>query len=217
MFYTDRQLAVLEFLQHYRKMRGLSPTLEEIAQNFGVSRVTIHDHVRQLEKKGAIRREPNLARALEILDPDYADLPPDDAAGDDGEILPVEVLGSIAAGGPIEAVENPETVDLADLIPMGKEHYALRVRGMSMVDEGIRDGDLVIVERRQIADDGETVVAVLPENEVTLKKLYREPDAANSNQGRFRLQPANEALDPIYTDKVEVRGVVVGVVRKYRK
>ena len=213
MFYTDRQLSILEFLQHYKKMRGLSPTLEEIAQNFGVSKVTIHDHMKQLEKKGAIRREPNLARALEILDPDYADVSPDDT-NEDGEILPVEVLGSIAAGGPIEAVESPETVDLADLIPMGKEHYALRVRGMSMVDEGIRDGDLVIVERRQIADNGETVVAVLPDNEVTLKKLYREDEPGETP--RFRLQPANEFLEPIFTDKLEVRGVVVGVVRRYR-
>lgn len=216
MFYTDRQLAILEFLQHFRKMRGLSPTLEEIAQNFGVSRVTIHDHMRQLEKKGAIRREPNMARALEILDPDYADVSPGVGSGDssDGsEVLPVEVLGSIAAGGPIEAIENPETIDLADLIPMGKEHYALRVQGMSMVDEGIRDGDLVIVERRQIANDGETVVAVLPENEVTLKKLYRENQ---DGKPRFRLQPANDLLDPIYTEDLEVRGVVVGVVRQYR-
>ena len=105
MFYTDRQLAILEFLQHYRKMRGLSPTLEEIAQNFGVSKVTIHDHVRQLEKKGAIRRQPNMARALEILDPDYADVTPE--ASEDGDLLPIEVLGRIAAGGPIEAIETP--------------------------------------------------------------------------------------------------------------
>lgn len=231
VFYTDRQLAILEFLQHYKRLRAVSPTLEEIAQHFGVSKVTVHDHLKQLEKKGAIRRQPHLARALEILDEDYIDGEPAEPAS----ALELRVLGRIAAGGPIEAIENPDTVDLSDLIPMGREHYALRVQGESMIDEGIRDGDLVIVERRSHAEDGETVVAVLPDNEATLKKLYREPSAPRAGspktkrtpdpgnghlgkqpaEGRYRLQPANENLSPLYTDHLEIRGVVVGVVRKY--
>lgn len=215
-FYTDRQIAVLEFLQRFRRLRGVSPTLEEMAQHFGVSRVTVHEHLRQLERKGAIRREPHLARALEVLDPAYQDSIPEaqGAVGTQEVRVALTVLGRIAAGGPIEAVENPEIVDLADLIPMGRDHYALRVSGQSMIDEGIRDGDLIIVERRSVAEDGETVVAILPDEQATLKKLYRERDAT-SGRTRFRLQPANEALQPIYTDRLEIRGVVVGVVRKY--
>ncbi|MGE3166279.1 MAG: transcriptional repressor LexA [Planctomycetota bacterium] len=206
-FYTERQLNILEFLKHFKRMRGVYPTLEEIAQNFGVSKVTVHDHMRQLEKKGAIRREPHLARALEMLDPLFLESDSAPVAGPQ-----LQVLGRIAAGGPIEAIEDPYTLDLTDLIPMGREHYALRVQGESMIDEGIRDGDLVIVERRSHAADGETVVAVLPDNEATLKKLYREKTPGGL---RYRLQPANETLAPIYTDQLEVRGVVVGVVRRY--
>lgn len=209
MFYTDKQVAILEFLQRYRRMRGVSPTLEEMAVHFGVSKVTIHDHLRQLEKKGAIRRQPHRARALEIVDDNFIDAEP---ADENTSSLALQVLGRIAAGGPIEAVENPETVDLADLIPMGREHYALKVRGSSMIDEGIRDGDLVIVERRTEATDGETVVAILPDNEATLKLLYRE---GQPDRPRYRLQPANDTMEPIYTDDLEIRGVVVGVVRKY--
>ncbi|MFQ5654614.1 MAG: transcriptional repressor LexA [Planctomycetota bacterium] len=210
MFYTDRQMEILEFLRRYRRMRGRSPTLEEIAQQFGVSKVTIHDHVRQLEKKGAVRKEPRLARSLEIIDPEFLDPPAGEAGG--GETLPVTVLGRIAAGEPLEAVEMPETVDLAELLPMGREHYALRVRGDSMIDEGIHSGDLVIIERRSTADDGEVVVALLEDEQATLKRLYR---AERNGKPIFRLQPANERLKPIYTERLEIRGVVIGVVRRY--
>lgn len=210
MYYTDRQLAIVEFIQRYRRMRQVSPTLEEIAQQFGVSKVTIYEHVRQLESKGAIQREKHRARSLTILDPNYAD--EELSEPEEGQRLPIQVLGSIAAGQPIEAVESPETIDLGEILPMGREHFALRVRGTSMIDDGIHDGDLVIVERRNSADDGEVVVAILEDEEATLKRLYREPA---TSPGRFRLQPANDALEPIYADRVEVRGVVVGVVRHF--
>jgi len=217
MYYTDRQVAILEFIQRYRRMRSVSPTLEEIAQNFGVSKVTIYDHVRQLERKSAVRREKHRARSLEILDPDYRDdsldgLTSDTSVGTAEAKLPLAVLGSIAAGQPIEAVENPEIVDLADLLPMGRDHYALRVRGSSMIDDGIHDGDLVIVERRTAADDGEVVVAIHEHEDATLKRLYRE--SGPDGRTRFRLQPANESMAPIVVDRVEVRGVVVGVIRQ---
>ena len=209
VFYTDKQLAIIEFIQRFRRMRGKSPTLGEMAEHFRVSKVTVHDHLRQLEAKGAVRKAPHRARALEILDPDYIDRaqpPPEEGR------LPVKLLGTIAAGRPINAVENPEEIDLATLLPMGREHYALRVAGDSMIDEGIHDGDLVIVERRSSADDGELVVAIIGDEEATLKKLFRE-----TRDGRpiFRLQPANERLEPIYVDELQIRGVVVSVVRRY--
>ena len=216
LFYTDRQLAIMEFLQEYRRERRLSPTMDEIATKFTVGKVTIHEHVRHLESKGAIQRTPHRARSIEIIDPQFLDAPVSDhfsAAGVDR--LPVQVLGRIAAGEPIEVIEAPEQVDLAELLPMGKDHYALRVRGTSMIDDGIHDGDLVIVERREQADDGELVVAIVPGEEMeeaTLKKLFRE-----KKDGRdvYRLQPSNEALEPLIVDQVEIRGVVVGVVRRY--
>lgn len=211
MFYTDRQVAILEFLQRYRRMRGVSPTLEEIAENFGVSKVTVHDHIRQLEKKGAIRKVPHMARALEILDEDYLD----EAVSSETEEgrLPVNVVGRIAAGEPIEALEVNESLDLGDLLPMGRDHFALRVQGSSMIDDGIHDGDLVIIERRNVADDGEVVVAIIGDNEATLKRLYREKNRRGKQV--YRLQPANEELEPVLVDRLEIRGVVVGVVRKY--
>ncbi|MEE8141733.1 MAG: transcriptional repressor LexA [Planctomycetota bacterium] len=213
MFYTDRQMAILEFIQRYRRLRAVSPTLEEMARHFGVSKVTIHDHIRQLEKKGAVSKAPHLARSLEVIDPDYQDSPGESSRESRGT-LPVEVLGQIAAGEPLDAIEVPESVDLAEILPMGREHFALKVRGHSMIDEGIHDGDLIIVERRNIADDGEVVVAILEDNRATLKKLYRQEGSGGK---RFRLQPANESLEPIFTDRLEIRGVVVGVVRRYPK
>jgi repressor LexA len=208
-------MAILEFIQRYRSLRKVSPTLLEIAESFGVSKVTIHDHVAQLEKKNALRKAPYLARSLEILDPDYQDaLPGHDEEASKSARVPVRVLGRIAAGEPLEALEVPETVDLADLLPVGKEHFALRVSGNSMIDEGIHDGDLVIVERRNVADDGEVVVAILDGDQATLKKLYREKNRGRGKE-RFRLEPANDALEPIYTNRLEIRGVVVGVVRRY--
>ncbi len=216
MYYTNKQLEIMEFLQQFRSHRQLSPTLDEMAENFGVSRVTIHEHVKELVKKGAISSVPYKARSIEILDPQYQESTASietGAAG--GEQLPVEILGRIAAGEPIEAVEVPERVDLADLLPMGREHYALRVRGTSMIDEGIHDGDMVLVERREVAEDGELVVAVLEDQGIegaTLKKFFREKVDGND---RIRLQPANSALEPIIVDSVEIRGVVVGVVRRY--
>lgn len=216
VFYTDRQLAIMEFLQQYRREHRKSPTMEEMAVHFNVGRVTIHEHIRNLESKGAIRSTPHLARSIEIIDPQFLDTPAAQQPGyDAGDRLRVPLLGNIAAGEKIEVIENSEQLDLADLLPMGKDHYALRVQGTSMIDEGIHDGDLVIVERRDHADDGELVVAILEgeiEETTTLKKMYREN---RDGQDVIRLQPANETLEPIFVDQVEIRGVVVGVVRRY--
>lgn len=198
---TRRQLDILEFLRGYVDDHGISPTLEEIAAHFGVNKVTVFGHVAEMERKGVLkRRARGVSRGLEIVDPEESE-------GPEAPRLPV--LGKIAAGAPIETIEEPEQLDLGALVPEGRDVYALQVEGTSMIEDAIADGDIVLVERRtESARDGEIVVAVLPDGEATLKRIYRE-------KGRFRLQPANSTMEPIYTDEVEVRGVVIGVVRKY--
>lgn len=195
---TKRQRQILDFLVEYTRREGVSPTLEEIAQEFGVNKVTVFGHVAELERKGLIRRpKPRASRGLMLSD---------QASSTPMPRLPI--LGSIAAGQPIEAIEVPEELDLGELVPSGREVYALRVRGSSMIEDSIRDGDIVLIERRSTARNGETVVAILPDGEATLKRIYRE-------NGRVRLQPANPTMSPIYCPEVEIRGVVVGVLRKY--
>ena len=198
MHYTKKQYEVMKFLAEYIAAHGIPPTLEEVGRNFNVCKVTIFEHLKMLEKKGAIRRRKGLSRSVEILDEQFAPYGP----------TRVPLVGRIAAGRPIEAIENPQTVDLSALIPRDKECYLLRVMGDSMIDEHIADGDYVIVEKRETARDGQIVVAIINDNEATLKRLYRE--------GRgFRLEPANPSVPPIHTDRVDVRGVVIGVLRKY--
>lgn len=200
---TEKQLEILRFIRSYRQRNALAPTLEEIAKHFGVSKITVHEHLKHLELKGAIRRTRRKSRAIEVLyDPDTPEgrgLPPGAAE------LPV--LGTIAAGHPIEAIEDREAIPLTTLLPHGPDHYLLRVRGDSMIDEHIQDGDYVLVERRQSARNGEMVVAIMDDNEATLKRFYRE-------RGAFRLQPANPSYPPIYRDELEIRGVVLALVRK---
>ena len=176
--------------------RGYAPTLDEIARAFKVSKITILQHLRALEKRGAIRRGRYQARSIELC-------------GEALHSLQIPLVGAIAAGTPIEAIEEHEILDLSELIAGRAEPFLLRVRGESMIEEQIRDGDFVICERRATAQNGETVVAVLPSGEATLKKFFLEKD------GRIRLQPANPAMQPILVDRVEIRGVVVGVLRKY--
>ena len=143
------------------------------------------------------RSAPGVSRGLQIVRENRTQ-----ASG-----LPI--LGSIAAGVPIDALETPEVLAFEELVPPGSDVYVLRVRGNSMIEDSIRDGDLVLVERRSDPAQGETVVAVLPGETATLKRFYREAD------GRVRLQPANESLEPLLVDQVEVRGVVIGVIRRY--
>jgi repressor LexA len=199
---TERQVAVLRFFRDYRRAKGIAPTLDEAASALGVNRITVHEHLRQLESKGAIVREPGRSRAVAVVfDPDERD--PRDATPS----LPL--LGHIRAGRPIEAVEDREDIAIRDLIPTGAEYYLLQVRGDSMIEDHIADGDLVVVESKKTARDGDVVVAVLEDEEATLKRFYREPD-------RIRLQPANAQLEPIYARSVEIRGIVRGVIRRFR-
>lgn len=195
---TRRQREIVEFFSAYVAEHDISPTFEEIAAHFGVNKVTIFGHVAELERKGVLRRAaPGISRGMQLVgqEPEEAHHPS----------LPI--LGSIAAGAPIEAIETPEALDLGDLVPRDREVYALRVRGESMIDDAIADGDIVLIERRDDARDGETVVAIV-EGDATLKRLYRE-------NGGYRLQPANANMQPIRVPEVEVRGVVIGVVRRY--
>jgi repressor LexA len=196
---TPRQLEIVNFIREYFADKGYAPTMQEIANHLGVSRPTVFEHIEALEAKGAIHRQALRSRAIELA-PELAGKP---------SALPL--VGRIAAGSPIEAIEAPEVLDLESLF-RGRpgETFVLQVRGDSMIEEQIRDGDYVIVEKRHDAGNGETVVALLDNGEATLKKLYREPD-------RIRLQPANAALRPIYVDPdgVRIQGVVIGVLRKY--
>ncbi|MEZ6036796.1 MAG: transcriptional repressor LexA [Planctomycetota bacterium] len=202
---TEKQIRVLRYFRDYRRENGIAPTLDEAAQALGVSKITIHEHLNQLTLKGAIHRDRAKARAVAILhDPDA-----DDDQIHDG-IPTVPLVGMIAAGRPIEALEEREEVSLTELVPTGDRIYLLRVRGKSMIEDHIDDGDLVVVERRETARDGEIVVAILEDEEATLKRFYREPN------GMIRLQPANSEMEPLYTSRVQVRGVVRGVIRKFR-
>ena len=216
---TRRQKEILDFFRDYCDREGISPTLEEIAEHFGVNKVTVFGHVAELERKGVLRRRARgVSRGLQLVDPggtSAGSRPGAPGSAGVGSALPavsagrtLQILGSIAAGAPIETIEAPEELNLADILPPDREVYALRVRGNSMIDDAIADGDIVLVERREQAHNGETVVAVLPEGEATLKRFYRE-------KGRIRLQPANSELDPLYCDDVRIRGVVIGVLRRF--
>jgi repressor LexA len=194
---TRRQRDILRFFGEYRATQGISPTLEEVARHFGLNKVTIFGHVAELERKGCLRRSaPGVSRGLQIVH-------------ESGASAGLPILGTIAAGAPIEVLETPEVLAFEELVPPGSDVYVLRVRGNSMIEDSIRDGDMVLVERRNDPAPGETVVAVLPGETATLKRFYREAD------GRVRLQPANEAVEPIRVDEVEIRGVVIGVIRRY--
>jgi repressor LexA len=201
---TEKQIRVLRYFRDYRRERGIAPTLDEAAQALGVSKITVHEHLKQLTRKGAIYRDRAKARAVAILhDPDAGETPT-------VNLPTLPLLGRIAAGRPIEALEDREEISLAQLVPTGDDIYLLKVRGKSMVEDHIDDGDLVVVERRQNANDGDIVVAILEGEEATLKRFYRE------RNGLVRLQPANSSMEPIYTNQVQVRGVVRGVIRRFR-
>jgi repressor LexA len=197
---TPKQLRILRLIRDYQRKHGYSPTMQELADVLGVTKVTVFEHVSGLEKKGLLRRSKHRARSLELTPKVEF---PDETDG----ALPL--VGHIAAGAPIEAIENPEILDLDGMFTAPSGVFALRVRGDSMIEEHIRDGDLVVAERRETARDGETVVALLEDGEATLKKFYREA-------GRVRLQPANAAYAPIYADNVRIQGVVIGVLRVYK-
>ncbi len=198
---TKRQKEILDFITEFIDQEGYSPSMEEIAEHFHFASLNaVFKHLEALELRGYLHRDANRARSIELSR----------ASGPLAKTVPL--LGYIAAGRPIEAVTVPETLAVPEeLLPGGGTYYILQVQGESMIEEHIEDGDYVIVESREQAGDGQTVVALIDGENVTLKKLYREG-------GQIRLQPANQTLSPIVlaSDRVKVQGVVVGVMRKYR-
>jgi repressor LexA len=202
-YLTERQKSVFEYIRQRLAGTGVAPTLQEIADTFGFkSTASAQKHIALLEKKGFLRREKHQKRGLVLTE---SSLP---GGGPVSRTLPL--LGVVAAGSPIESLSDDEQVSVPpDLLRSG-DHYVLRVRGESMIDDGIHDGDLVVVQQKNVAVDGDTVVALV-DSEVTLKRLFRE------SGGRVRLQPANPAMEPMVLpgDHVQVQGVVVGLLRRY--
>jgi len=200
MALTRRQREIYDFVTGFVEEKGYSPSLEEIGAAFGLSSVaTVHKHVHHLVEKGLLRKGWNRSRSLE---PVHQEGRP---------AVALRLAGVVAAGAPIEAIEDQESISVpAELVPGRGESFVLRVRGDSMIEEQIRDGDYVVVESRPEARDGETVVALLRGEEATLKKLYRKGS-------RVRLVPANASLTPIEVPArdVQIRGVVCGLLRRY--
>ncbi len=201
---TPKQLRILKLIRDSRVRSGFSPTMQELADELGVSKVTVFEHVEALIKKGALVRQPNKARSLSIAD--GVSLP------DEEQPLRFPLVGKIAAGHPIEKYESADELDVSELlgprVAQVNSTFALRVDGESMRDEGILDGDYIIVERRDSANNGDRVVALLPNGETTLKTFFREAD-------HIRLQPANPDFEPIRVRECRIQGIVVGVMRRY--
>ena len=192
---TKKQKLVLDFVKQYEKKQGYSPSLEEIQRHFKLASVsTAHFHIKQLQKKGLLTKEEKQARTISAMKETMT--------------LEIPLVGSITAGEPIEAIETSSetiTVPRSD-IRLPFQHYALRVKGDSMIEEGIFNDDIVVIRSQKTADNGQTVVAIIDDNQATLKKIFKEKD-------KIRLQPANKNLQPFFRKKVEVRGVVEKIIR----
>jgi len=200
MYLTRRQKEILDFLDRHISQKGYAPTIEEIGEQFGLSSLaTVHKHLTNLQKKGLVKRDWNRSRGLELV-PTQVSV----------KAVELPLLGRVAAGSPIEAITASETIFVPEDMVGRRDTYVLQVKGDSMIDEQIRDGDFVIVEDRKSADNGEMVIALVGGQDVTLKKFYRD-------NGKIRLQPANPAMQPMLfdPDNVQVQGVVVGVMRRY--
>lgn len=200
---TRRQDEILTYIKEYVVSHGFPPTVREIGKALGVSSpATIHAHLTNLQSKGVIKKDGSKNRAIELLvDNEFA--------SKNEDVTKVPLLGKITAGNPIEAIEKPdEFFSLPSyLIPKQKEVFTLNVSGTSMINAGILDGDVVIVERQNTARNGEIVVAMTDDNEVTLKTYYKEKD-------HFRLQPENDTMDPILLNNVIILGKAIGLYRK---
>ena len=200
MALTKKQKRILDYLKDFISEHEYSPSFEEICQAFGyTSLATVHEHLTNLEAKGYIRKSYRGSRSIDI-------------ALDTEPSVSLPLMGMVAAGQPIEAIQDDETLTVpSDMVPKRFNHYALRVSGDSMIDEQIRHGDHIVVRERQTAEEGETVIALVRDEAATVKKLYREPG------NRIRLQPANENMEPIIENAADVRiqGVVVGLIRSY--
>jgi repressor LexA len=199
MHLTKRQREIYEYLKDHIRSRGYAPSISEIGKQFDLSSpATVHKHLEHLEAKGLIRKQQNLSRAIEVVP-------------ESGNAFSYPLLGEIAAGKPLEALDQSEVVDL---LPDGgdKDVFVLRVKGNSMIDDHIQSGDYVIIEKRSVAENGETVVALIDNDRATLKRFYRE-------NGQIRLQPAHPDMKPIFVREGDfsIQGVVISVLRKFNK
>ncbi len=209
MALTKRQKEVLDYLVSFLNKHGYSPSFEEIAKSLKLtSLATVHKHITTLERKGFVRRGYNQSRSIEVLQ-----LPkPVREQVIERRVVELPLAGRIAAGRPLEAVEDRETISLGDFA-RSSNVFALEVKGNSMVDDHILDGDFIVVEQTQVANPGEIIVALVRGEEATLKRFYREPG------GKIRLQPANAEMRPLIVpaSDVKIQGRVIGVLRKYGK
>jgi len=209
MALTPRQKEVLDFILKFSELHGYSPSFEEIAGGVDLaSLATVHKHVTALEQKGYLKRRFNESRSIEVAQ-EYRQSEISRIGGAGAGEVPL--MGRIAAGAPVEAVQNPETLNFADFAG-SSETFALEVRGDSMIDDHILSGDYVLVQKAATVRDGEIAVALVDGLETTLKRIYREPD------GGFRLQPANAEMQPIQVrpEQLQVQGRVLAVLRKYK-
>ena len=192
---TKRQKEVLDFITDYQKQREYSPSLDEIRKKFKLASVsTAHFHIKKLRDLGFLEKEENKPRSIDTTKKE--------------ELIKIPIIGTIVAGQPIEAIETLDStiaISKREIVPTEK-HYVLRVKGNSMINEGIFDGDMVVIRKQDTADDGQTVVAIIDDSEATLKKFYKE-------KSRIRLQPANQNMLPFFRKEVEIRGVVVKIIR----
>ncbi len=205
---TGRQREIFDFLSEYVRGHGYPPTVREIGEAVGLaSPSTVHAHLANLERAGLIKRDPTKPRALELVGRDR-----NGGSSNDSKLLSLPLVGEIAAGGPLLAEQNVEDyLEVPELLAAGGADFLLRVKGESMIQAGILDGDYVVVRKQQDARNGDVVVALAGEDdaadEATVKRFFRE-------DGRVRLQPENDALEPIYAPHVQVLGKVIGVFRQ---
>ena len=200
-----KQKQILDYISQYIQINGYSPTLQEIADAMHLSSLaTVHEHLQSLEKKGVIRKFEGSVRGIEVVDERF---------NVNLNAIELPLIGFIAAGQPIEAIENPlDTILVSpDMVSKSKRCFVLQVKGDSMINDGIFDGDYVVLQSQDTSVDGDIVVALIDEEYATLKKIYHEKD------GRVRLQPANDKMDPIYVmpSQLTIQGKVTGVVRRF--
>lgn len=200
-----KQKQILDYISQYIQINGYSPTLQEIADAMSLSSLaTVHEHLQALERKGVIKKFDGSVRGIEVVDERF---------NTNLNAIELPLIGFIAAGKPIEAIENPiDTILVSpDMVSKSKRCFVLQVKGDSMINDGIFDGDYVVLQSQTSANDGDIVVALIDEEFATLKKIYHEKD------GRIRLQPANDKMDPIYVEPraLTIQGKVTGVVRRF--
>ena len=210
---TPRQLQLLRMVVHFQENRSYSPTLAEMASELNISRSTTFEHIAELRKKGLLSGYPNKARSLKVSSRAHkllSCLTDQSFHSYASEAGGIPLSGRVAAGVPLEAVENVESLSLNSCFGTGDDIFALEVKGDSMINEDIREGDYVICRRSSVADDGQLVVAIVDEENATLKRFYTEKNLA-------RLQPANDDYQPIYSDNCRIEAVVVGLVRRFNR